>query len=149
MMIEFDILQPRHCAVIGVIQDKETRPIEDYPMPLAVPFIGLPNGEPAIDLEWAENPPSPPAGYRLSEDFSSDSDQSGSTQRAFTLIEPVHLRRIEACVNTYPGRYGLKALRFSGNRRMGPVLLGDWTEEDPPAPEHTMIIEGVFSSDVE
>ncbi|KAI9884088.1 MAG: DNA-directed RNA polymerase I subunit rpa49 [Watsoniomyces obsoletus] len=135
-------LDPRQCGAVGIIQDRAAGTHENYMMALDVPFGGFPSGDPGMDIQWVENPPSLPGGYHLQEDFSSDSYPSEQTRRAFTLIEPPDLRRIEAYVNTYPGRYGLKALRFSGDPRMGPVLLGEWEDEFHPSPEQTMIIEG-------
>ena len=92
------------------------------------------------DYGWDTNPDPP---YRLSSHPQLPSYLESSIRRAFTWIEPVCLQRVEAYISTVPGRYGLKALRFRGDRRMGMVLLGDWHEgRAKPGLQQTMDFEG-------
>jgi hypothetical protein len=88
-----------------------------------------------------------PGDYRFCTDVESeDYPEDPAPQRAYSLFSPEHLEKLDSYVNTVPGRYGLKALRFHGNQRMGVVILGDWQERfASPTEDQTMHIEGTSS----
>jgi len=98
----------------------------------------------ATGLNWACDPKELPKDYRFYTDVEAEEyPEESAPQRAYSLMSPEHLEKLESYVNTVPGRYGLKALRFHGNPKMGLVILGDWQEQFArPTGDQTMYIQG-------
>lgn len=83
-------------------------------------------------MDWATDPKHLPVNYHLSSDLTPSHGHNRLTtlSRAYSLFDPEHLQQIDPYVNHVPGRFGLKALRLRGDRRMGTVLLGDWQSQN-------------------
>lgn len=102
--------------------------------------------DPETGYRWAMDPALPP-DYERSDSLVAyeGTKEKSKPQRGTTIIDAHNLERIDAFINTVPGRYGVKALRFIGNRRMGTVVLGDWQDDYARAPAvHSMSIKGQF-----
>ncbi|KAI9677422.1 MAG: DNA-directed RNA polymerase I subunit rpa49 [Caeruleum heppii] len=104
-------------------------------------FVAIRDTE--TDLDWVMSPKSLPRGYRFTPLPERLDAIIPGARRAFCLIQPEYLQEMEAFVNTYPGRYGLKAIRFSGCARMSPAILGDWQDSyAKPSAGERMLIKG-------
>lgn len=142
--------KPRHFDTVGIIYDKAVGNGEDaLVFPLTPPNSStLTYEEAAISLDWTVDPNYLPPDHLVSK--SVGDGPAAITERKFvppanTLVDPENLELIEAYVNTVHGRYGIKALRFHGTRRMGTKLLGNWQEERArPVPQQKMRIKGVY-----
>ena len=140
--------QPRHCNAVGLIHDVANGGGEDLTMlPITPPDSSLPEN---YVRSWPDLAPDSEvmlSKHRLSKALNSENGPYDLTRPATTLVDSGNLELIEAHINTVPGRYGLKALRFSGNRRMGTVMVGDWQgERAKPGAGQTMQIKGVARS---
>lgn len=144
--------KPRYFDTVGIIHDEAFAHDEDpLAFPLTPPNSGLcPNEEATKFLDWSRDTKDLPLDYRVSKSIGTGvtAIAAGKFRRpVHTLIDPANLEYVEAYVNTVPGRYGIKALRFQGTRIMGTVLLGDWREERArPIAQQKMQIRGAFVS---
>ncbi|KAH0557159.1 hypothetical protein GP486_005053, partial [Trichoglossum hirsutum] len=119
---------PEKCDSIGILHEKSKGLITKQVPPQAPDQSNLKIDE-ATNLNWACDPKDIPRGYRFCTDVESEEyPEDPAPQRAYSLFLPEHLEKLDSYVNTVPGRYGLKALRFHGNQKMGVVILGDWQE---------------------
>ena len=132
---------PDCCDVLGIIHDQgcSTHDLDKAaPSPPSAQTKDV-----NTELDWAVDPRHLPARCSLTTQSRFDDVIKPRPHRAFSVFEPQQLESIEAFVNPVRGRYGLKALRFQGQRRMGTVLLGDWQARFArPSAEQTMHIAG-------
>ncbi|KAI9762626.1 MAG: hypothetical protein M4579_000244 [Chaenotheca gracillima] len=135
--------RPDECESVDIIHDEAKD--EQFPMPTRTHLLLDPT-EMSRRESMADRHEFP-FNYRLSPEFGA---QEGRSQRASTVFEPEHLEKIEAFVNSTPGRFGLKGLKIIGNRRMGTVILNDWQDAYVSAVEHlTLMIDGKLGREIE
>ncbi|KAI9768469.1 MAG: hypothetical protein M1840_004878 [Geoglossum simile] len=138
---------PDNCTSIGILHEKsQSRVLQQVP-PKALDKTSFEKDE-TTGLDWACDPKDLPSDYRFCTDVEVEEyPEEPAAQRAYSLLSPEHLEKLESYVNTVPGRYGLKALKFHGNPKMGVVILGDWQEEFArPTEGQTMCIQAAAAS---
>jgi hypothetical protein len=152
--------QPEQCETIGIIHDDSSRHSphrKQRPLmkPAPLPRCEISHRDAQTDMDWITDPEYLQTGCIISNDLNSypDAQQQANRrpvlQRAYTLFEPEHLCSIEPYVNRVSGRFGLKALRFSGTRQMGTTLLGDWQSQYATASQRqAMHINGVYPKNI-
>ncbi|KAI9807362.1 MAG: hypothetical protein M1833_000105 [Piccolia ochrophora] len=141
--------EPDYCDSIGLLYDNATSNHLDFvfPDPPLKPNYDLRQQHPDTGLWWGTNPSALPKDYRLTPMVGLDPLTAPRPFHAFTLLDPPNLERIDAYVNTVPGRFGLKALKFRGNRRMGTTVLGDWQDKyAKPTDGRIMRLQGRYIS---
>ena len=140
--------QPGRCAAVGILHEKETEPDLAATMPSPhSPSNELLEPDESSELPWVLRQPSWFSDYRFVDRLDDYACESKLGRRAITFVAPNHLQSIEAYVNTLPGRYGLRGLRFCGNPQMGTVLLGEWEDGRSRAlPEHQMSIDSEWAA---
>ena len=132
---------------MGIIHDESNEYPAHHLMTKAAPLPSceISKRDTETDLDWTTDPKGLPTGYELSHDISY-SVFKPPPQRAFALFDPTSLQKIDSYVNPVSGRYGLKALRFHADRRMGTTTLGDWQDQYArPTEDQSMRISGIYS----
>ncbi|KAI9805157.1 MAG: hypothetical protein M1825_000991 [Sarcosagium campestre] len=137
--------KPTECDNLGIIYndgvggDFETTLVEEPPIPAGE----ILQQDPDTCLYWATNKSSLPRNCTLTPVIGPESHLTPTPLRAFCLLAPHDLQRIDAYLHTVPGRFGLKALKIQGSRRMGTAILGDWQDKyAKPGTGQSMHIQG-------
>ncbi|KAH0544413.1 hypothetical protein FGG08_001439 [Glutinoglossum americanum] len=135
-------LAPEKYDSIGILHEKSRN--GGAQVLLKAPDISSPETDAVTGLGWVCSPKHLPKDHRFCTDVENeDYPEDPAPQRAYTLFLPEHLEKLESYVNTVPGRYGLKALKFHGNSKMGVVILGEWQERFVESTgDPTMYIQG-------
>ncbi|KAI9816157.1 MAG: hypothetical protein M1826_001883 [Phylliscum demangeonii] len=87
-----------------------------------------------------------PDGAHLSRavDLDVDGDCDALLDSTVILVDPENLESIESIINDVRGRFGVKCLKFHGNRKMGSIRIGEYFDHELKRnPRQTMSIDGV------